>query len=291
MAIYRSAILLEVVECSDQKSDGKSSFFILERLPLQYFSEHVQQAYEFGGLLALVRSLRAFTNTYTNTSDHSTGYVAFSAGHAGSIVLIDLRNAGNVTVREDSVLALDTRVVESHVNTLGPRNNTHRMPPQSRWWNLCVKTDDEQRGNPVMVFLHASGLVIKKELAAQETISVDTACVVAVSGRAVTSARCGAGGDPRSILIGASPHFTTKLTGPGTVWMQSLPVSRLTDRVVAALRAARPLGPLGALVSLAVVSGLALAFSSLAWAILFEENLRDHEQWGGTGNENENRDL
>ena len=83
-----------------------------------------------------------------------------------------------------------------------------------------------------LTFIHAGGTLVKKELKAGEVLKVDTGCLVALT-RDVSFDIQRAGGIKTS-LFGGEGLFLSRLTGPGTVWLQSLPFSRLARRVVAA---------------------------------------------------------
>ena len=85
-----------------------------------------------------------------------------------------------------------------------------------------------------MAFVHAGGTIIKKELAAGEILRVDTGCLVAFA-RSVDYDIQFIGGFKNS-LFGGEGLFFARLTGPGTVYLQSLPFSRLADRILAAAR-------------------------------------------------------
>ena len=82
-----------------------------------------------------------------------------------------------------------------------------------------------------MAFLHASGTVVKKELKAGEILKVDTGCIVGFS----TSVNYDIEfvGGIRNTIFGGEGIFFATLTGPGTVAIQSLPFSRLADRILA----------------------------------------------------------
>lgn len=82
-----------------------------------------------------------------------------------------------------------------------------------------------------MAFLHSSGTVIKKELQAGEVLKVDTGCIVGFS-RTVQYDIEFIGGIRNTIFGGEGMFFAT-LRGPGTVAVQSLPFSRLADRIIA----------------------------------------------------------
>ena len=80
-------------------------------------------------------------------------------------------------------------------------------------------------------FLHAGGSVIRRELAHGETLRVDTGCLVAFEESVEYDINLVPG--IRNKLFGGEGLFFVRLTGPGTVWLQTLPFSRLADRIIA----------------------------------------------------------
>lgn len=78
-------------------------------------------------------------------------------------------------------------------------------------------------------FLHAGGTVRLLDLQAGETLRVDTGCLVALQ-PSVTYDIQFVGG-VKTALFGGEGLFFAHLTGPGRVWLQSLPLSRLADRI------------------------------------------------------------
>jgi uncharacterized protein (TIGR00266 family) len=102
------------------------------------------------------------------------------------------------------------------------------------------------------VFVHAGGTVVERELKPGEELHVDTGCLAAMTPDVdfdVVSA-----GSVKSMLFGGEGVFFAKLTGPGKVWLQSLPFSRLAGRMLAAggpmgrgVGEGSLLGPLGGL--------------------------------------------
>lgn len=81
-------------------------------------------------------------------------------------------------------------------------------------------------------FLHAGGTTIRRELGHGETLRVDTGCLVAFEQTVDYNIQFVKG--IKNKLFGGEGLFYAKLTGPGTVWMQTLPFSRLADRIIAA---------------------------------------------------------
>lgn len=86
-----------------------------------------------------------------------------------------------------------------------------------------------------MAFIHVGGTVIKRELAPGEVLRVDTGCLAAMTGSVNYDIE--RAGNLKSMIFGGEGIFLATLRGPGTVYLQSLPFSRLADRV---LRAAGP---------------------------------------------------
>ena len=82
------------------------------------------------------------------------------------------------------------------------------------------------------VFVHAGGTVVERELRAGERLDVDTGCVMAYHDSVQMDVR--PVGGIKSMLFGGEGMFLATLTGPGKVWLQSLPFSRMAGRMFAA---------------------------------------------------------
>ena len=80
--------------------------------------------------------------------------------------------------------------------------------------------------------VHAGGTVVKRELPAGKTLLVDTGCLVAMTPNVNFEIQYV--GKVKTALFGGEGLFFAKVTGPGTVWLQSLPFSRLASRIFAA---------------------------------------------------------
>lgn len=83
------------------------------------------------------------------------------------------------------------------------------------------------------VFVHVGGTVVERELAPGETLHVDTGCVAAFT--ATVDFDLERAGSIKSMIFGGEGIFFAKLTGPGKVWIQSLPFSRLAGRIYASM--------------------------------------------------------
>jgi len=85
-----------------------------------------------------------------------------------------------------------------------------------------------------IVFLNAGGTIIKKTLAEGETLKLDTGCLVAMS--ETVDYDVALQNNIKNGLLGGEGLFLATLTGPGEVWMQSLPFSRMADEIIKASR-------------------------------------------------------
>jgi len=83
-----------------------------------------------------------------------------------------------------------------------------------------------------MAFLHAGGTIIEKKLEIGEVLKIDTGCLVAFTRDVDYDIEMVKG--IRNAIFGGEGLFYARLEGPGSVWIQSLPFSRLADRVLQA---------------------------------------------------------
>lgn len=83
------------------------------------------------------------------------------------------------------------------------------------------------------VFIHAGGTIIEKELRSNQSMRIDTGCIAALqSGMSYDIEFVGS---IKSAIFGGEGLFFANVTGPGKVWLQSLPFSRLADRIIASV--------------------------------------------------------
>jgi uncharacterized protein (TIGR00266 family) len=166
-----------------------------------------------------------FTNSGSTGSTSSTGSskrkVAFAAPFPGKIVAMDLSQlGGELLCQKDSFLcaAFGTGVGIAFTQRLG-----------TGFFGGEGFILQRLQGDG-LAFVHAGGTVVKKELRG-ETLRVDTGCLVAFTpGIEYSIERAG---NLKSMFFGGEGLFLATLRGTGTVWLQSLPFSRLADRVLA----------------------------------------------------------
>ena len=185
-----------------------------------------QQGGLFGKLLGagkrLVTGESLFTTVYTNQGS-GRQKVAFASPYPGKIIPVDLRQQGGTLVcQKDSFLCAARGV------SLGIAFQ-RKLGVGFFGGEGFIMQRLEGDG---LAFVHAGGTVVKRELAAGELLRVDTGCVVAYSAGVEFDIEYV--GKIKTALFGGEGLFFARLTGPGTVWLQSLPFSRLASRVFAA---------------------------------------------------------
>jgi len=160
-----------------------------------------------------------FMTHFTNEV-HGKKRVAFAAPFPGSIVPVNMAEiGGEITCQKDSFLcaALGTKVDIAFNRKLG-----------SGFFGGEGFILQHLEGDG-MAFMHAGGTVIEKELNG-ETLRLDTGCLVAFSSGIEYSIEMTKG--LRSMFFGGEGLFMATLSGHGKVWIQSLPFSRLADRIL-----------------------------------------------------------
>ncbi|MFA0814724.1 MAG: TIGR00266 family protein [Anaerofustis sp.] len=83
-----------------------------------------------------------------------------------------------------------------------------------------------------LAFMNAGGMIVKKDLNPGEKLMLDTGCLVALT--STVNYDIEFAGNVKTALFGGEGLALATLTGPGTVWLQSLPLSRMADRIVSA---------------------------------------------------------
>jgi uncharacterized protein (TIGR00266 family) len=189
-----------------------------------------QQGGLFGKLLGagkrLVTGESLFTTIFHNEG-RNKARVAFAAPYPGKIIPVDLSSIGGTLIcQKDSFLCAARGV------SLGIAFNRKLGAGLFGGEGFIMQKLD---GNG-MVFVHAGGTLAVKDLAPGETLRVDTGCVVAFQPSVDFDIQYV--GKLKSALFGGEGLFFATLRGPGRVWLQSLPLSRLANRIIMAAPAA-----------------------------------------------------
>ncbi|MEW5873276.1 MAG: TIGR00266 family protein [Chloroflexota bacterium] len=179
----------------------------------------------FSGLKRMVTGESFFITSFVNTARDGKRRVAFAAPYPGKIIPIDLPSFnGNILCQKDSFLCA-AQGIEVEI-ALTKRIGAGLFGGEGFILQRLT-------GNG-LAFVHAGGTIIDKTLAPGETLRVDTGCLVAFA--TTVNYDIQFVGGFRNALFGGEGLFLARLTGPGRVYLQSLPFSRLADRIFAAAR-------------------------------------------------------
>jgi uncharacterized protein (AIM24 family) len=155
--------------------------------------------------------------TYTGSGK---GKVAFAAPYPGKIIPLDLAEySGRIICQKDAFLCAAKGV------SLG-------IAFQKKIGVALFGGEGfimQQLDGDGLIFIHAGGTIVEKELTAGEMLRVDTGCLVALT--STVSFDIEFVGNVKSAIFGGEGFFFANLRGPGHVWLQSLPFSRLAGRL------------------------------------------------------------
>jgi len=185
-----------------------------------------QQGGLFGKLLGAGKRLVTGESLFT-TIFHNEGRakrrVAFAAPYPGKIIPVKLTDVGGTLIcQKDSFLCAARGV------SLGIAFQQRLGVGLFGGEGFIMQRLDGDG----MVFVHAGGTLMARDLAPGETLRVDTGCVVALQQSVDFNIQYV--GKLKSALFSGEGLFFATLTGPGRVWLQSLPLSRLANRIIAA---------------------------------------------------------
>lgn len=164
-----------------------------------------------------------FMTLFTNTGS-GKHHVAFAAPYAGRIVAMDLASLGySLVCQKDSFLCaargVSIGIAFQKKIGVGLFGGEGFIMQKLEGEGLC--------------FVHAGGTIQSFDLEAGRTLRVDTGCIVALQSSVTYDIQYV--GKVKSALFGGEGLFYATLTGPGRIWLQSLPFSRLADRIYRAI--------------------------------------------------------
>ena len=170
----------------------------------------------------LITGESLFMTTFTNTGSGKK-HASFAAPYPGKIIPMDLSQLnGKIICQKDAFLAAAKGV------SVGVEFQ-RKLGVGFFGGEGFIMQKLEGDG---MAFVHAGGTIIEKTLSPGETLRVDTGCLVAMTQDVDYNIEMVKG--VKTALFGGEGLFFATLRGPGKVWMQSLPFSRLASRVFAA---------------------------------------------------------
>ncbi len=183
-----------------------------------------QQGGIFGKLLSAGKRILTgeslFMTAFTNVG-HGKKRVSFAAPYSGKILPLDLCDLGGKVICQKDAFLCAAKGVAVGIEF------QRKLGTGLFGGEGFIMQKLEGDG---MAFVHAGGMVVEKTLGVGDILKVDTGCVVAYT-QSVDFDIEFVGGVKNTIFGGEGLFFAT-LRGPGKVWVQSLPISRLADRIL-----------------------------------------------------------
>lgn len=162
-----------------------------------------------------------FMTAYTNIGQGKKK-VSFASPYPGKIVPLDLQRLGGRVICQKDAFLCAAKGVSIGIE-FQKRLGTGLFGGEGF---IMQKLEGDG-----LAFTHAGGHVVQRELGPGELIKIDTGCIVAFT--AAVQYDIQFVGGIKNTLFGGEGVFFATLRGPGTVWIQTLPVSRLAGRILA----------------------------------------------------------
>jgi len=176
----------------------------------------------FKGVERMFTGESFFITTFLNTTA-DVKRLAFAAPYPGKIVPLDMTALGGTFICQKDSFLCAARGIEIEI-AFSKKIGAGLFGGEGFILQRLVGDG--------LAFAHAGGTIIEKDLAAGEILSVDTGCLVAFAPTVDYDIQMVKGFT--NALFGGEGLFLAKMTGPGKVFLQSLPLSRLADRIATA---------------------------------------------------------
>ncbi len=167
-----------------------------------------------------------FMTIFTNSAPSGKEKVAFAAPYAGKILPMHLGELGGTLVCQKDAFLCAARGVALEI-AFQKKIGAGLFGGEGFIMQKLMGDG--------LAFVHAGGTLFEKELQPGETLRVDTGCLVALMPGVNYDVEFVGG--IKTALFGGEGLFFATLTGPGHVWLQSLPLSRLANRIYSAAKA------------------------------------------------------
>jgi uncharacterized protein (TIGR00266 family) len=161
-----------------------------------------------------------FMTAYTNTG-HGKKRVSFASPYPGKIIPLDLQYLGGKVVCQKDAFLCAAKGVSVSIE-FQKKLGTGLFGGEGF---IMEKLEGDG-----LAFVHAGGHVMERDLQAGELVKIDTGCIVGFT-QTINYDIQFVGGIKNTIFGGEGVFFAT-LRGPGKVWIQTLPVSRLASRIL-----------------------------------------------------------
>ncbi|KYH34629.1 hypothetical protein CLTEP_14570 [Clostridium tepidiprofundi DSM 19306] len=174
----------------------------------------------FGAGRRILTGESLFMTLFTNTG-YGKQYVSFASPYPGKIIPLDLGMLGGRVICQKDAFLCAAKGVSIGIDF------KRKLGVGFFGGEGFILQKLEGDG---LVFVHAGGTIYEKELSAGEMLRIDTGCLVAMTRDVHYDIEYV--GNVKTAFFGGEGVFFATVTGPGKVWVQSLPFSRLADKVI-----------------------------------------------------------
>jgi uncharacterized protein (TIGR00266 family) len=161
-----------------------------------------------------------FMTSFTNEGS-TKNHVSFAAPYAGKIIPLDLYELGEKVICQKDAFLCAAKGVSIGIEF------QRKLGTGLFGGEGFIMEKLEGDG---VAFVHAGGMIVEKELMPGEVLKIDTGCIVAFTAGVNYDIQLIKG--IKNAIFGGEGLFFAVLRGPGKVWIQSLPVSRLAGRIL-----------------------------------------------------------
>lgn len=161
-----------------------------------------------------------FMTAYTHQGNGKS-HVTFASPYPGKIIPLDLAKLGNKIVCQKDAFLCAAKGISVGIE-FQKKLGTGLFGGEGF---IMQKVEGDG-----MAFVHAGGTIVEKKLQPGEELKVDTGCIVAMTKDIHYDIEFVGG--IKNTLFGGEGVFFARLKGPGTVWIQSLPFSRLASKII-----------------------------------------------------------
>ncbi len=177
----------------------------------------------FGGLKRVLTGESFFITNFSHSGRQGKRHVAFAAPYPGTIIPINLAQMGGVFYcQKDSFLC---SAMGNDISIAFTKRLSAGFFGGEGFILQKISGDG-------MTFVHAGGAIMERTLAAGESLRVDTGCLVGFTEGVDYDIKFVGGF--KNALFGGEGLFFAHLKGPGKIYLQTLPFSRLADRIISA---------------------------------------------------------
>lgn len=184
----------------------------------------------FGGFKRMLTGESFFITTFLNSGSNKAK-VGFSAPYPGKVIPLDLDTYPNGFICQKDSYLCSARGIDVNIEF------TKKLGAGFFGGEGFIL---QRLNGSGLAFIHAGGTIIEKRLAHGESLRVDTGCIVGFE-PSVTYDIQFVGGF-KNALFGKEGLFLARLTGPGVVYIQSLPISKLAERITSSAMTSREQG-------------------------------------------------